>query len=248
MIVLLCKGYMMKMSKRNYRAIIFDLFGTLVNNYSIQQREHVLSIMASLLCIPCDPFMHMWNKDTWHKRATGVFASIEENILYICQILDIPVETNQLLSAAQTWIAFKLQELKPLPGALEVLSALKGANYKIGLISDCSCEIPLHWGSTPFASLIDDPVFSCSIGLKKPDPQIYSLACERLAVQPHECLYVGDGSSYELMGAALSGMYPVCIQATFLNNPDAYRPDAENWQGQTIIGLNEVLTLLSLTV
>lgn len=93
---------------------------------------------------------------------------------------------------------------------------------KIGLISDCSCEIPLHWGSTPFAPLIDCPIFSCSVGLKKPDPQIYSLACEHLAIQPHECLYVGDGSSREFTGAAQSGMYPVCVQATFLNNSDVY--------------------------
>ena len=41
--------------------------------------------------------------------------------------------------------------------------------------------------------MIDEPVFSCVVGLCKPDPRIYRLALERLSVQAEESLFVGDG-------------------------------------------------------
>jgi putative hydrolase of the HAD superfamily len=49
-------------------------------------------------------------------------------------------------------------------------------------------------------------VLSCEVGLKKPDPAIYLLACERLGVQPAECAFVGDGGSHELDAAHSLGM------------------------------------------
>ena len=36
-------------------------------------------------------------------------------------------------------------------------------------------------------------IFSCEIGLLKPDPEIYLDMARRLAVDPAACLYVGDG-------------------------------------------------------
>jgi putative hydrolase of the HAD superfamily len=236
----------MNISPKKYHAIIFDLFGTLVGNYSTRQREQVLSIMASLLHLPPDRFTWLWNKDTWQQRATGTFASLEENILFICQMLETPVETDQVLAATRLWIDYKKQGLKPLPDALVVLSTLKKAGYLIGMISDCSYEIPGHWRRTPFASLIDCPIFSCLVGTKKPDPRIYALACEGLAIQPSACLYVGDGSSHELTGAARFGMHPVWVrEETLLHNPDAYQPDAERWRGPTINTLKELLPYLN---
>ena len=47
----------------------------------------------------------------------------------------------------------------------------------------------------------DDAVFSCNVGLLKPDKQIYELAMKRLNVLPEQCLFVGDGGSNELCGA-----------------------------------------------
>jgi len=40
---------------------------------------------------------------------------------------------------------------------------------------------------------------------------MYRLACTGLAVTPAECLYVGDGGSGELTGAAAVGMRPVLL-------------------------------------
>jgi putative hydrolase of the HAD superfamily len=114
--------------------------------------------------------------------------------------------------------------------------------HKVGLISDCSPEIPHVWRETTLVSLVEAPVFSCVVGLKKPDPCIYHLACERLAVDPRACLYVGDGGSRELTGAAQVGMHPVLIRDR--DERDAFRVDSEDWDGPTISTLREVLSLV----
>lgn len=59
------------------------------------------------------------------------------------------------------------------------------------------------------APLVDDAVWSYAVGKAKPDPEIYELACERLAVAPHDSVFVGDGSFGELAGAAEAGLRPI---------------------------------------
>ena len=85
---------------------------------------------------------------------------------------------------------------------------------------------------------------SCVVGMKKPDPQIYLLVCEKLGVNPEDCVYVGDGGSNELTGAAGVGMYPVMIQDPG-EDEDTHVVDKEkSWNGPVISTLNEILRIL----
>ncbi len=40
--------------------------------------------------------------------------------------------------------------------------------------------------------LFDETVISGDVGLHKPQPEIYLLACERLGVEPGDCVFVDD--------------------------------------------------------
>ena len=106
---------------------------------------------------------------------------------------------------------FTRRSLAPREDAAETVATLRARGYKVGLISDCSVEVPALWQETRLAPLVDAPVFSCVVGLRKPDPGIYAIVCERLGVPAGACLYVGDGSSHELTGARTAGMDPVLI-------------------------------------
>ena len=131
----------------------------------------------------------------------------------------------------------------PRPDAAETLSRLKSEGYKIGLISDCSAEVPAIWPDTVLAPLFDVTVFSCEVGIKKPDSRIYRLTTTRLGVEPETCLYVGDGSSRELTGAAQVGMHPVLLNLSE-DNPDAHQIDREEWNGPMISSLSKVPALV----
>lgn len=226
-----------------HQAVIFDLFGTLVESFSIQEHRNILVDMASVLSAPPDEFAQLWI-DVFDWRSTGVFKSPEENIEYNCRKLGVYPGDTEIKHAAQIRHDFTLRSLAPRTDAIEVLSNLKSAGYKLALISDCSAEVPEIWESTPFAPLIDVPVFSCSAGLKKPDPRIYHLATSKLGVEPEDCLYIGDGSSQELTGASKVGMYPVLIRVPGEEDLNPYRINAEDWHGPAISSLREVLNLV----
>jgi putative hydrolase of the HAD superfamily len=226
-----------------YKAVIFDLFGTLVDTSSKAAYAKALSEMAIILKVPPQTFVQMWF-DTFPHRATGKLKSPEGNIAYICNELKITCNEAQIKEASRIRLYFTGESLKPRTDAVAVLSEIKQRGLKIGLISDCSWEIPTLWQSIALAPLIDVPLFSCSVGMKKPDPRIYKKATDELGVAAAHCMYVGDGSSNELTGAQKAGMSPVLIRVPYERTADAYRIDEEEWAGPTVSSLTEVLGLL----
>ena len=226
-----------------YKAVIFDLFGTLADNFSSSEYEDALSQMASTLSISSDDFRRMWFS-TSRNRNKDTFQSCEARVEYICNELGAQPERGQISSVVQIRLNYIRHVMKPRPGAVEVLRHLKENGYKTGLISDCSHEIPVIWPEVPIASLIDTAVFSCSVGFRKPDPRIYKLAAESLRVPLEQCLYVGDGSSQELSGALRVGMHAVLFRLD-ADSTEPHLIDREQWDGPTIHTLSEVLTAVT---
>lgn len=230
---------------RKYRAVIFDLFGTLVDGYSREGYYSALSEMISILKAPKNDFIKLW-MDTATRRVIGEFPSLTANLEYICGELKMPVTKRQLDLAK--WIRFDFISLTmaPRPGTLETLSRLRADGLKIGLVSNCSGEPPVIWPHTPFAPFFDVTIFSSVAGLQKPDSKIYLMATEQLGVTPQDCLYVGDGDDNELTGAAGVGMHPVLVSAAQEDAAEAIRsaPKVDEYQCPRITSLKEVLNLV----
>jgi putative hydrolase of the HAD superfamily len=228
-----------------YKAVIFDLFGTLVDNLTIPDYEKIMEEIAKIVGAPPDKLRELW-LDSFRERITGVLPTPQANIEHICNKLKINATGAQIEKAARLRLDYTGNAVKPRPDSLKVLSHLKKEAYKVGLISDCSGEVPLVWGKTPFVPFFDVTIFSCTAGTKKPDPRIYKMATDGLGVQTQDCLYIGDGSSNELTGALEVGMYPVLISDPKEKNADIRRIDfeADSWQGPVISSLREVLDLL----
>jgi len=228
-----------------YKAVIFDLFGTLIDKFSLREGTSILRQMASVLSVPADDFAQLWF-DTFDTRGLGGFKSIEANIDYICQKLVVQPGKNETKTAGKMHFDYTVRSLKARPQAIEVLAYLKSHGYRTALITNCSIEIPSVWSDTPFAPFIDVAIFSCSVGVQKPDPGIYKLALEQLAVSPGDCVYIGDGDCQELTGAAAVGMHPVLIRDPDEDSSDVHRVDyeADEWDGPVINSLGEVLNLL----
>ena len=222
-----------------YKAVIFDLYGTLVSNRF--GADNSLKEMAEVLSAPEQEFANIWNACV-KKRWTGEYTSFQDCVEHVCRVLKLPATKNQIGIAANIRFSFTRQEmLSPQTFAVETIFQLKTKEHKIGLLSNCSAETIIVWDETPFAGIFDITVFSCAVGLMKPDPRIFSLAAEKLQVKPNECLYIADGMDGELKTAAAVGMTPVRISFPHANKNDHY---LEDWRGATITSLNEVLVLV----
>lgn len=222
--------------------MIFDLFGTLIDNFSRREYDRVLTAMAEALGVPSEDFTSAWQA-TFDLRAVGDLASVEANITHCLRTLGKESDPSCIAAAVRIRMALTERALIPRQESESTLLALRASGFRLGLISDCSSEVPLVWPHTVFAPLFDTALFSCAVGLKKPDPRIYRLACNRLGVPARRCLYVGDGSR-ELTGAAAVGMTAIMLQASHEDPRDAHRIDAEAWAGPTVTALPEVLGLV----
>ena len=194
-----------------YKAVIFDLFGTLVDLFTYGDYYDTLETMISILKVPHDAFVKLW-LDTAERRVIGIFHTQEDNLRYICRELNITATGEQFARASRIRRDYVAKSLVPREGAIEVLEYLKSSGYKVGLVSNCSAEPPVIWPDTAFATIFDVTIFSSTAGVQKPDPRIYRMATDALGIKPEDCLYVGDGDSNELTGAAGVGMHPVLIK------------------------------------
>ena len=227
-----------------YRVVVFDLFGTLIDNFTHSSLAQSLHGMARPWGAPGEAFAKAW-LDTYEPRNRGVYATTTENIFEVCRRLQVSPSPEQLARATGLRLAYTGSYLIPRwREALTTLCAIKESGRKLALVSDCSIEVPTLWGASVFAPLFDVTIFSCVQKAKKPEPVMYLSACEGLGVAPGECLYVGDGSSRELSGAAAVGMHPVLIRVPHEEHPDSFRPYEEEWSGPRIQRLSELLATL----
>ncbi len=104
--------------------------------------------------------------------------------------------------------------LLPNVPMLDELAAARRAGYRMGLLTNNVLEWGPRWRSTvPVDELFDEVVDSAHVGMRKPDPAIYALMCERLAVTPQECVFVDD-FAHNCDAARATGMTVVWLQDT----------------------------------
>ena len=224
------------------RAVVFDLFNTLTA--PVDDVEFRASVRAMGLAAGVDPdgFTRSWF-DLWRERFDGTHGTTAADVRGVCAAMGAQVDAAAVERAVEIRVEFSRRSLKPRADAVATLAQVRAVGFKTGLISDCSADLPELWPTTPYAELIDEPVFSCVEGLIKPDPGIFRRACERLGAAPENCTYVGDGSNQELTGASRTGMRAVLIR-TPEKSAAVYHSERSSWQGEAIDTLSEVPALI----
>ncbi len=225
-----------------FHAAVFDLFGTLVYEFPRDEWEGWLDTAAAVLEVDPEAFHGAW-RATAIDRQTGRAGDIEENLRTVAARAGAWPTDAQITEILESRAELYRKWFVPRPSAEETLRELRRRRVPTALISMCAPDTPSLWRAGPLAGLIDVEVFSCEVMLRKPEPEIYRLACERLGVDPAGCLYVGDGAYGELTGAAAVGMHAVLIRDPEDAAVEVLRLEAEEWSGPAIPDLIEVLRL-----
>jgi HAD superfamily hydrolase (TIGR01509 family) len=102
------------------------------------------------------------------------------------------------------------------PGALETLEALHDRGLRTAVASNAPFPPDMMRRQarlTGIADRVDAVVFSSEVGRRKPAPELYLAALDRLHVPPSEALYVGDRVVEDYDGPRRLGMRAVVCTA-----------------------------------
>ena len=105
---------------------------------------------------------------------------------------------------------------KPKEGVIEAILELEKSDYKLGLISN---------GKTPFqernfnvlgiSEKFDSIIVSEAVGYRKPQKEIFTLACTQLKTTPNNVIFIGDNPKSDIEGANNCGMYTIYIPGNY---------------------------------
>jgi putative hydrolase of the HAD superfamily len=222
-----------------YRAVLFDFFGTLTR--SVQRGPQHAEIARTLGCEP-EAVVGVLDR-SFRARARGLFGSAEATLRWVSEQAGGRPEPAQLRAAMAARIDALHTDTRLRPDAVSALRTLKRRGLATAVVSDCTHELPAFLPQLPVAPLLDAFVYSVEVGRCKPDPLMYLTACRELGVLPEECIYVGDGGSHELTGAAEVGMTAVRLAAPDLADHLVFDADAA-FTGLVVSSLTEVEGLL----
>jgi putative hydrolase of the HAD superfamily len=224
------------------RAVVFDFFNTLTT--SVRRGPHHARIARMLGCDP-QAWIEVLDR-TFLERARGGWGPAIDGLRRVAEQAGGRPERAELLAAIRERIVAVRADGPLRPDAVPTLRTVRGLGLRTAVVSDCWFELPMFLPSLPVAALLDARVYSVRVGVTKPHPAMYLTACEALGVDPHECLYVGDGGSQELTGAELVGMTAVRLAAPDLGDHLTFNAEP-HWDGPSIQTLGELPALLSRT-
>jgi putative hydrolase of the HAD superfamily len=215
-----------------FRAVVFDLWQTLVP-WPAESARVLYGQMADAVGAPRGQFEKVWLSEG-AGRATGPLG---DSVRRVFDELGLEADPQVIVAIRRDWTR---DALIPRAGAVSTLEQLRARGHQLGLITVCSTEAAELWEASAFRGLFDATVFSCEVGVAKPDPRIYELCCERLGVPPEKCLFVGDGDNDELPGAERVGMTAVQLRPP----GEELTAPGKRWNGRYVERLEEVLELV----
>jgi putative hydrolase of the HAD superfamily len=218
------------------RAVVFDLFGTLIDDSTPAEYAVFLRNVADGMGADPDAFAAAWSRHDI-ARYTGPLA---ECFAAVCA--DVGVFDAKRMEAALELRREHLRRiLVPRPDAVQTLAELRSRGFALGMISNASSELSALWAESAFDGLFDAVLFSADERMMKPDPRLYYRMAELLGVEPENCTFVGDGAYRELQGAEEVGMTAVLIRVPH----DEWEHDGTvGWTGPRVSSLSEVLALV----
>lgn len=224
------------------RAVLCDLFGTLIPYATRSQRTSVFNGMAADLRVPVHSMREAY-RHSFDERARGQFGSLQSTLDILARRLNARPTSKQLQAATTRRLELN-RFLHSQSWAASTLRQLQAGGIGVGIVTDTTAETVEVWEDSPLRSVVDAVSFSCQTGIRKPSPEAYLLATEKLGVTPAQCLYIGDGSSQEISGAQSLGMKTLKFTPTHHVGDTVPVHTQVNWDGVSFSAFSEIPYLL----
>lgn len=115
--------------------------------------------------------------------------------------------------APEAWDAY--------PDTLAVLELLRSRRIPVAVVSNIGWDLRTVFKHFGVDHLITDYVLSYEVGVKKPDPGIFELACELVGHAPADVLMVGDNAAADGGATAIGCSFQLVDHVPVVDRPTA---------------------------
>ena len=212
---------------RVYRAIIFDIYGTLLISPSGRVKPDpeadplLREILRNLGHIPpLSPSTALHAAVLRHHAATGLaFPEVDLRVLWQEVLALAPgTDTSTLVAALENaW-----HPTQVMPGAAKVIQSLARSGVSLGLLSNAQSHTLASLGGLAELFAPELTVLSYQHRIAKPSPELFQILTDRLAgrgISPAETLFVGNDPLQDIAPAAAAHFQT----ALFRGHPDSLR-------------------------
>lgn len=190
------------------KGIIFDLDNTLVD-FMKMKREAISAAIHSMI----DAGLKLTSEevqeriDAIYKERGIEFQNVFDQLLYdVFQKVDYKILSAGIIAYRRAREA----ALVPYPHVNITLVELVKRGLRLAVVSDApGREAWLRLCYLNFHHIFDYVVTFEDTAERKPSPAPFRKALERLSIQPHEAMMVGDWAERDMVGAAAVGMITV---------------------------------------
>jgi len=208
---------------RPLRAVLFDLYGTLLAYGDMRNAWHA---WGGLLAQRLAQHGGRVDPDAWPRLLLDVFEGSEpepaaqddltvheRRLLALADQVGAHMGPEDARAMADDGLDLWQRNIDLAPDVYATLGALREHGLATGLVTNFDHPPHVHnlLRQHKLEPLLDVVVVSGAVGLKKPDPAIMHLALEPLGVAPAEAAFVGD-SPEDMQAARAAGM--ACIGIT----------------------------------
>lgn len=202
------------------KAVIFDKDGVLMLTEPIYHRA-----FQDILKKYDAKGVYTWEQ---HRKVSG--KPTTEVILALKEMFGLKFSVDEfIVEYRNRYKTIFIEDGLEVPqGVRELLTALKKKGMPVAIATGASRESTnLTLEKTGLASEFSVVCTSSDVAKGKPDPEIFLLAAERLGVNPHNCLVIGD-SVNDVLGAKAAGMKVIAItDKSYSRDPLLASPDLE---------------------
>ncbi len=133
----------------------------------------------------------------------AVFSRLQGEIAAASGLVASRAELEEL------YVKARMSRQRPLPGAIELLKALRARGVKCGLVSNTAFSrepMDSYLHSQRLDRLLDVVVYSSEAGWRKPKAQVFQMALARLGLPAAGVAFVGDDPETDVAGAIGAGL------------------------------------------
>lgn len=128
---------------------------------------------------------------------------------------------------------------------MQLLELVRARGLRTALVSNFTGNLECCIAELGLAPSFDAIVDSAVVGVRKPNPKIFTIALEQLGVEPPRALMVGDNPSADIRGAAAIGMSTCWLAPLSRDVPEDCNP---TFRIESLAALPEALDALRSTL